>query len=112
MLLTAIGIFSLAAILGMILLSFILRNKAVTRTMVYSHGTVAILGIMLLLVYALFRQPTPLASIILFCLAALGGFTMAYRDLTGKTLPKWMAIGHGITAILGFVFLLVFAFFR
>jgi len=49
-------------------------------------------------------------SLVLFVLAASGGFLMGFRDLLGKKVPKWLALGHGFLAITGFVFLLFYAF--
>lgn len=110
MLFTAIGLFSIAAILGMILISFVLTNKNTPKGIAFIHGPIAAIGIILLIVYAFFHNPSPIISIILFILAACGGFVLIYRDITGKSVPKWLAIAHGLTAIIGFVFLLVFAF--
>jgi hypothetical protein len=49
-------------------------------------------------------------SAVLFVIAALGGFIMMARDVTGKSIPKWLAVVHGLLAVTGFVLLLVFAF--
>jgi hypothetical protein len=35
------------------------------------------------------------------------GIVLITRDVTGKSLPKWLSIGHGLIAIAGFVFLLM-----
>ena len=110
MLLTAIGLFSLAAILGMVLLSYVLSNKNTPKGLAFTHGPIAAIGIILLIYYAFVHGPRPWASIILFILASFGGFMLILKDLTGNTVPKWLAIVHGLTAIIGFVFLLLFAF--
>ena len=39
--------------------------------------------------------------------AAVLGFTMIYKDIIGKPLPKWVNVGHGIIAILGFLVLIL-----
>ena len=109
MIFTAIGFFSLAALLGMFLISYVLQNKETPKAVVFIHGGLAGTGIILLLVYSFLRSPSPLASLILFILAAFGGFLMVFRDLTGKSVPKSLAIIHGTTAIIGFVLLLIFA---
>ncbi len=110
MLYTAIACFSLAIILGMLLISYVLADKNTPKAVVFTHGSLAAIGIVLLIVYAFIHHPSPIISIILFILAAMGGFLMVYRDLTGHPVPKWLAVGHGLTAIIAFVFLLVFAF--
>lgn len=111
MLLTAIGFFALAVILGMILISYVLTNRNTPKGIAFTHGPIAAVGIILLIGYAFFHHPSPWISIILFILAAFGGFLLIYRDITGKSVPKWLAILHGLTAITGFVLLLIFTFF-
>src|SRR5215204_3425216 len=98
----AIGFFALAAILGMILLSYILKNKNTPKGVAFTHGFMAAMGIILLLIYSFMHRPRPLESLILFIIAATGGLMLIYRDITGKSLPKWFAITHGLIAILGF----------
>ncbi|MEO8402067.1 MAG: hypothetical protein ABI597_09785 [Gammaproteobacteria bacterium] len=111
MLILAILLFFVAAILGLYLLSFILQNKNTPKGVAFTHGPLAAAGLILLIIYALFNTPAPIVSIIIFILAALGGIMLIYRDITGKSLPKWMAVGHGLTAIVGFIFLILFTFF-
>lgn len=112
MLITAILFFALAALLGLYLLSFILNNKNTPKGVAFTHGPLAVIGLVILIIYALFNKPSPIISITLFILAVLGGLMLIYRDLTGKSIPKWMAIGHGFTAIIGFTFLIVFTFLK
>jgi hypothetical protein len=111
MLITAILFFTLAAVLGLYLLSFIIQNKNTPKGVAFTHGPLAAIGLVILIIYAFFHNPTPMVSIIFFILAALGGIILVYRDLVGKSLPKWMAIGHGLIAIVGFIFLIIFTFF-
>lgn len=111
MLILAIILFALAALLGMYLLSFVLQNKNTPKGIAFIHGPLAAAGLVLLIIYAFYHSPSPIISIILFVLAALGGFLLIYRDITGKSIPSWLAIGHGTLAVVGFVFLLVFVFF-
>jgi len=110
MLILAIAFFTLAATLGIYLLSFVLQDKDTPKGVAFIHGPLAATGLIILVIYAFFHTPAPIVSIILFILAALGGFMLIYRDLTGKSVPKWLAIGHGITATVGFIFLIVFTF--
>lgn len=111
MLITAILFFALAALLGLYLLTFILQNKNTPKGVAFTHGPLAAIGLIILIIYALFNKPAPIVSIIIFIMAALGGIMLIYNDITGKTVPKWMAIGHGLTAIVGFLFLVIFTFF-
>jgi hypothetical protein len=40
----------------------------------------------------------------------LGGIVLFVRDITKKSIPKWLALVHGLVAVVGFIFLLVFTF--
>jgi hypothetical protein len=106
----AIAIFGMAAIFGIYLLSLILRNKTTPKGVTMIHGTMAAIALVLLYIYAFGNTPGPWSSAIIFTIAALGGFVLNYRDITGKTIPKWLGIVHGLAAISGFILLLVFAF--
>ena len=107
---TVIAIFGMAAIFGMYLLSLILRNKTTPKGVTFAHGALAAVALVLLIVYAIRHSPGPWTIVIIFALAASGGFILNYRDITGKSIPKWLGIGHGLLAITGFILLLVFAF--
>jgi hypothetical protein len=109
MLYTIIGFFSLAAILGMILLSFILKGKETPKGIALGHGLLAATGLVLLIIYTLDEEPAPLESLILFVIAATGGAIVFARDVTNKKIPKWLAIAHGLIAVTGFAFLIFYA---
>jgi hypothetical protein len=104
-------LFALAALGGIYLLSFILQNKNTPKGVALIHGSVAAISLVLLILYTLFNNHSFLISVVFFIVAALLGFTLFYRDITGKSLPKWLAIGHGLSAVVGFVFLLGLTFF-
>lgn len=108
MIIAAMAFLSLAAILGMLLLPFVLRGKHTPKALVFTHGPLALIGIILLSVYCFRNDPDPMDSLILFLIAATGGIILVARDLLGKTIPKWLAIAHGLIAISGFICLLVF----
>ena len=74
------------------------------------HGLLAATGLGFLISYVYGNQPGPMEALVLFIVAALGGFIMAIRDLAGKTVPKWLAVVHGLVAVVGYVFLLVYTF--
>lgn len=107
---TAIAILGMAAILGMYLLSLILRNKETSTGVAMIHGLFAATGLILLMVYCSGNNSGPLVSVIIFSIAALGGLIMFYRKKTAKKIPKWLGVLHGLTAVIGFIFLLYFAF--
>lgn len=105
-----IGLFALGALLGMYLLAMVLQNKETPKSVALLHGVFVAAALVLLIVYTLNHPPGPVESVVLFVMAALGGFVLVTRDLTNKRLPKWLAIGHGLVAVAGFVFLLLHAF--
>ncbi len=106
----AITIFGMTAIFGMYLLSLILRSKSTPKGVTMIHGLMSVVALVLLIVYCVGHTPGPWISIIVFLVAASGGFILNYRDITGKSVPKWLGIVHGLTAIAGFALLLYFAF--
>lgn len=105
----AIAVFGMTAILGMYLLSLILRNKSTPKGITIIHGVFAVVALVLLIVYCVGHSPGPWVSITVFIVAATGGFILNYRDITGKSVPKWLGIVHGVTSIAGFVLLVFFA---
>lgn len=105
-----IALFALSAVLGLIILINWLTKKNAPRGVVYSHGLVAALALVLLIVYAVQNPDNfPKASIILFVIAALGGFYMFFNDLKKKTSPLAIAFIHALLAVAGFVMLLAYA---
>ena len=99
----------MTAILGIYLLSLVLRDKQTPKTAAIIHGLFAVTGLILLISYSRGNEQSPMVSIVVFVIAALGGLTLAYKDMTGKQIPKWLAITHGLTAVIGFAFLVLFA---
>lgn len=108
MLYAAVIFILLAALLGLYLLSFLLQNKNTPKGIAFIHGPLAATGLIILIIYACLYKPAPLLSIVLFVLAALGGVMLISRDILGKSVPIWMALGHGLTALIGFGFLIYF----
>lgn len=112
MLYTAATFFLLAALLGIYLISFVLAKKTTPKGIVFIHGPLAFTGLVVLIIYACLYHPAPIVvSMILFILAAIGGIILITRDILGKSVPSWMALGHGFTAIIAFGFLLYFIFY-
>jgi hypothetical protein len=110
MLISAIVLFSLAMLLGIFLLTFVLRGKHTPKAVAFTHGPLAAAGLVLLIAYAFQHRPAPIESLLLFAVAALGGFVLIAIDLTRTSVPKWMAVLHGLIALTGLVLLLRFAF--
>lgn len=112
MLIISILLFALAAMLGFYLLTFVLTDRPTPKGIAFIHGPLAAIALIILIMYALTHHPAPILSICVFVVAALGGLTLIYRDLTGKTLPKWLALGHGMLALIGFILVVVYAFIQ
>ena len=111
MIYTAIALFALSAILGLSILIKWLTNKSASKAVIWSHGLVAAIGLVILIVYAI-QNPAnyPQISLILFAVAAIGGFYMFFRDLKKKNSPLSVAFIHALLAVGGFVMLLFFTF--
>ncbi len=111
MLITSIVIFALAAVFGLLNLAKVLGEKPTQKPMVFIHGILAAAALVILLVFATgTRGQSPIASIVLFLVAAVGGFILFARDMSKKPGPKALALIHGIVAVIGFLILLVFTF--
>lgn len=108
MLYLTIGLFALAAVIGLLILKNWLTSANTSRTVVYAHGFFAATALILLLVLVL-RSPAGYlrTGLILFVIAAIGGFFMFFRDLKGRMSPTWLALAHAALAVGGFVFLLL-----
>lgn len=110
MLILSILLFGFAACLGIYLLTFVLQSKNTPKGITFLHGPIAGTALILLIGYALIHSPKPIISILIFIGVAFGGLVLIFRDFTGKSIPKWLAVAHGFFAFLGFLFLLLFAF--
>jgi hypothetical protein len=107
---TIIGLFALGAIVGMYLLTLVLQSKETPKAAVFVHGLFVVVALIMLIVYITKNTPSPIESLVLFIIAATGGLVMVFRDFTGKPIPKWLAVVHGLAAVAGFTFLLIFTF--
>ena len=112
MLTTSIILFAAAAIFGLLILIPLLQNKQTPKPAVFIHGALAATALIILIIFTINTAgDSPIISIVLFIIAALGGFTLAYRDLIlKKPGPKGLAVIHAVAAVTGFLILLFFAF--
>ncbi|MGZ3864451.1 MAG: hypothetical protein ACXVPN_14430 [Bacteroidia bacterium] len=104
-----VTLFALGAILGMYLLALVLQKKETPKFVAFIHGAFVVAALALLIIYN-YQHPGLTESIVIFLIAALGGLVLIIRDLTGKPLPRWLAVGHGLIAVTGFIYLLIAAF--
>lgn len=111
MLITTIILFALAAVLGLVLITKVLKGEETPKPVVYSHGAAAAIGLVLLIIAYVNQGDTLLmTTVLIFVVAALGGFVLFGRDITNKEIPKWLAVVHALAAVTGFVLLLIAAF--
>lgn len=103
-------LFGMGALIGLYLLSVLMRNKETNKALAGVHGVLVASGLTLLIIYACHHRPAPFASIGLFSAAALGGLTVLFLDLKKKNIPGWLPIMHGLVALAGLIMLLVFMF--
>ena len=105
-----IGLFAVGALIGIYLLTLVLQNKETSKLIAFMHGALVASALVMLIIYTINHIPSPIESLVFFVMAALGGFVLIYRDLTGKPIPKWLAVTHGLLALAGFIFLIIFTF--
>jgi hypothetical protein len=113
MIYASIALFGLAAVLGLTILVKWLTKKDASKTVIYSHGIVAAIALVLLVVYALQNTDNyPRVALWVFVVSALIGFYMFFRDLAKKFSPMSVAFIHAILAVGGFAALCAFAFIK
>jgi len=105
---TAAVAFAVAAVLGFVLLTYVLRGLPTPKGLALVHGAFAAAGIGLLLVRWAGDGPAPMLALGVFVAAAAGGFFLIYRDLVHGRVPKTIAVGHGLVAVTALVLLLVY----
>lgn len=107
-LIIALSIFVLAAVFGLMILIHILKGESTPKPAVFIHGLLAALALVILIFYAINSQKSPVLSLIVLLIAALGGFLLFFLDMAKKPLPKSVALIHAGAAVLGVVLLLLF----
>ena len=104
-----ISLFGLGALVGMYLLALVLQKKETPKFVAFIHGAFVASALVLLMYYACNGHPDLAETIIILVIAALGGLTLIIRDITKKSLPPWLAVGHALIAVIGFLYLLIYA---
>ncbi|MFD2517621.1 hypothetical protein [Salinimicrobium flavum] len=109
MLITAVVLICIAVFLGAYLLSYVLKQKIPPKAIVFAHGGAAVIGLLVLLTYALTtaRHHKHWDSIIVFSIAAIAGLYLFSRDIRHKNVPRWLAVVHGGVGLGGFTWLLI-----
>ena len=111
MLYASVTLFVLAAAAGVTILINWLKKQNAPPAVVYTHGLLAVSGLLVLLYYA-FTHPTayPKLSIILFIVTALGGIYMFATTAPDKAKPIPIAGLHALLAVVSLITLLVYVF--
>lgn len=108
-----IALFAAAAIAGLSMAIGHFRGQTPPRPLIAAlHGVFAASGLLFLLFFVLRAgaRGVVAASLCVFLVAALGGFTLLSFHLCGRKLPSALVAGHGLLAVVAFVLLLVAAF--
>jgi hypothetical protein len=113
MLFIVVGLFAVAALGGLTLATLHFKKKNLPLPLALLHGLLAASGLGLLL-WAVLQGGAPAKAgyaLVLFAVAALGGFYLFSFHLRKKALPSAVVIIHALVAVAGFGLLLVAVFF-
>jgi hypothetical protein len=108
-------VFSITALLGVILLTFVLNNKPRPMSLIAGKGILAFASLGTLYFFVgdetMDMEHAPMASVVFLSFAALGGIYLLIKDkvLGDQNYPKWMVFGHAAAAVIGYVLLWIYA---
>jgi hypothetical protein len=107
MLIGAVVLFALAALFGIILAAMHLKKNNAPISLALIHGLAAALGLVLLIIFVvqIASGGLPLTALIIFLIAAVGGFVLFALHLMGKSLPGGLIFLHGLAAVVAFIIL-------
>ena len=71
------------------------------------HGLVAAAGLVALIVAVASARLSATVSLVLFIVAALGGFVLFANQLRNKPIPIGVMVVHALVAVVAFILLLV-----
>jgi hypothetical protein len=106
MVLAAILFFTLAAVFGLVLISYFLRKIETPKSLAFVHGPLAAAGLILLIINAI-NTGDYIVPIVIFIIAAILGSVTLIRDLTGKEIPIFLPVLHGLIAVTGYLILVI-----
>lgn len=106
-----IGVFAVAAVGGAIMLWLARVDQPIPLGLAVLHGALAATGLVLLTILVLQGSAAGLAtvSLVVFVVAALGGFVLFAQHLGSGSFPVPLGMVHGVAAVTGFALLLVWA---
>jgi hypothetical protein len=106
----ALVLFALAALGGVTMAAIRLRGAERPPTaLALLHGTAAAAGLVALIVAVMNMAEPGLArtALVVFIVAALGGFYLFAQHMQKKALPIPVMVVHGLIAVVGFIILLM-----
>lgn len=103
-------LFALAALGGITLAAMHFMKKPLPLALALVHGAVAAAGLVLLIIAVATgaTATVAVAALVVFIIAALGGFTLFTFYLRHQPLPTPLVVMHGFAALAAFLTLLVF----
>jgi hypothetical protein len=108
MLSTAIALFAIAILVGIILLTLFLMDGKTPRTLARIHGVIAIIALLLVIISeALYRSVPQVAGMSVIIIAALLGARLFMLGRRNQAFPKWLPAIHAVIAAVGFFLLLI-----
>lgn len=110
MLASATILFAIAALGGITMLVLHLRRGHLPLALALAHGVLAAAGLVLLILAILLAGASAVVSLVLFIIAALGGFFLFALYLRGSKLPTPVVFIHGGVAVIAFLILLTVLF--
>jgi hypothetical protein len=109
----AVVLFALAAVGGVILAVIRFRGQPYPPLgLALVHGAAAAAGLVALIVAVAPGTAPSLATtaLVLFLIAAGGGFVLFFNHLRKIALPIWLVVVHALAAVVAFLILLVATF--
>jgi len=106
----ALVLFAIAAAGGLVLAIMRFSGKPYPpMALALVHGAVAAAGLVALIAVFVQGHGTSSArtALVLFVIAALGGFTLFFHHVRKVALPIWLVVVHALVAVSAFVILLV-----
>ncbi|MBI5861545.1 MAG: hypothetical protein HZB64_05120 [Rhodocyclales bacterium] len=105
MLIYALALFAVAAVIGIVMASKHFGGANPPLPMALLHGLFAASGLVILILNLLQGGDVSLPSLVLFVVAALGGFVLFSFHLRQKRLPSPVVIIHAVVAVIAFLVL-------
>lgn len=102
-------LFAVAALGGLVLGTLGFRRRELPMGLALLHGAVAAAGLVTLIIGVVQENvgTIVIVSLILFLVAALGGFVLFSYHLRKKPHPKVLIVLHALAAVIAFVLLLI-----